>query len=433
MHWDRCRWQRLKNFIEHFYATNTGVSIMAFGIALSGLAAAQLDLDVTANNISNSETSGFKQSRTEFAELFSSSLQGVSSLQPGNGARVSKIAQQFSQGNIQNTSNSLDLAINGSGFFAVSDGGSLQYTRAGAFSTDNNGYVVNGALQRLQVYPSLGNGGFNTSQLTDLQLRTGQNAPSATTAATSIFNLPANAPQPSTAIFDPADSSSYNNATSLTVFDSLGAAHTATMYFDKTATVNQWDTHLYIDGTAVGGAQTLAYDNTGVLTTPATGSINYGTYAPTTGAAVMNIDFNVAQTTQYGSSFATSGLTQDGYTTGQLSGITVDSTGIVQANFTNGQSTALGQVALVSFPNTQGLQKLDGTSWAETFASGQPTNGTAGTSGLGVMQSGALEASNVDITKQLVNMIVAQRNYQSNAQMISTEKNITQTIIDMAR
>ncbi|MGD9843168.1 MAG: flagellar hook protein FlgE [Steroidobacteraceae bacterium] len=406
---------------------------MAFGIALSGLAAAQLDLDVTANNISNSETSGFKQSRTEFAELFSSSLQGVSSLQPGNGVRVAKIAQQFTQGNIQNTSNSLDLAINGSGFFAVSDGGSLQYTRAGAFATDNNGYVVNSALQRLQIYPSLGNGSFNTSQLTDLQLLTAQNAPAATTAGSAIFNLPANAAPPTATTFDPIDPTSYNNATSLTVFDSLGAAHTATMYFAKTATDNQWHSNLYIDGTAVGGAQTLTYSNAGVLTAPATGTINYGTYTPATGAAAINIDFNVAQTTQYGSTFSTTSLSQNGYTTGQLSGISVDSTGIVQANFTNGQSTALGQVAMVNFANPQGLQKLDGTSWAETFASGQPMNGTAGTSGLGVLQSGALEASNVDITKQLVNMIVAQRNYQSNAQMISTEKNLTQTIIDMAR
>ncbi len=406
---------------------------MAFGIALSGLASAQLDLDVTANNISNAETVGFKQSRAEFAELFSSSLQGVSSLQPGNGSRVSKVSQQFGQGNIENTSNSLDMAINGPGFFAVSDSGSLQYTRSGAFSTDNNGYVINSSLQRLQVYPSLGNGFFNTSQLTDLQLKTGQNAPSATTSASSIFNLPANAPQPSTAVFNAADPSSFNNASSLTVFDSLGAAHTATMYFVKTATPNQWDTHLSIDGTVVGPAQTMAYSNTGSLTVPATGTINYGTYTPTTGAAALNIDFNIAQTTQYGNAFTTSSITQDGYTTGQLSGITVDSTGIVQANFTNGQSTPLGQVAMISFPNTQGLQKLDGTSWAETFASGQPMNGSAGTSGLGVIQSGALEASNVDITKQLVNMIVAQRNYQSNAQMISTEKSITQSIMDMAR
>lgn len=412
---------------------------MAFGIALSGLAAAQTDLDVTANNISNSETTGFKQSRTEFAELFSSSLQGVSSLQPGNGVRVSSVAQQFSQGNITNTSNSLDLAVNGSGFFAVSEGGALQYTRDGAFQTDASGYVVNSAGQRLQVYPSIGGTAFNTSTLSDLQLQTGQNAPSSTTKAQTIFNLPANATPPTTTTFDPADSTSYNNSTSLTVYDSLGAAHTGTMYFVKTATANQWDSRLYVDGTAVGTGtpavytQTLTYSSAGALTAPAAGTLSYGTYTPATGANALSINFDVSQSTQYGNTFGTTSITQDGYTTGQLTGITVDSSGVVQANYTNGQSVSLGKVALVNFSNPQGLQKLDGTNWAETFSSGQPVHGSAGASGFGQLQSGALESSNVDITKQLVNMIVAQRNYQSNAQMISTEKSITQTIIDMAR
>ena len=406
---------------------------MAFGIALSGLSAAQTDLDVTANNISNSETTGFKQSRTEFAELFSSSLAGVSSLQPGNGVRVAAISQQFSQGNIQNTSNSLDLAVNGSGFFAVSGGGALQYTRAGAFKTDANGLVINDSAQRLQVYPPLGNGTFNTSTLTDLTLATGQSAPTATTTAQTVFNLPANASPPVNGTFDPTDATSYNNATSLTIYDSLGAAHTGTLYFVKTATANQWASHLYVDGTAVGGAQTLAYSNTGALTTPALGQINFGSYTPATGAAAISVTFDFSKTSQYGNAFGTTSITQNGFTAGQLTGISVDNSGVVQANFTNGQSRPLGQVALVNFSNTQGLQKLDGTNWAETFGSGQPVHGVAGASGFGQLQSGALEASNVDITKQLVNMIVAQRNYQSNAQMISTEKNITQTIIDMAR
>jgi flagellar hook protein FlgE len=406
---------------------------MAFGIALSGISAAQTDLDVTANNIANSETTGFKESRSEFAELFSTSLQGVSSLQPGNGVRVSRVAQQFSQGNIKTSSNSLDMAINGSGFFVVSDNGALQYSRAGAFSPDASGNVVNAAGQSLQVYPALSNGGFNTSTLTNLQLQTSQSAPSATTSAETIFNLPANASQPTVATFDPADASSYNNATSVTVYDSLGAAHTSTLYFVKTATANQWDTHLYVDGTAVGGAQTLSYSSSGALTTPAGGQVNFGTYTPTTGANALSVDFNFSNSTQYGNSFGVTSVIQNGYTTGQLTGITVDATGVVQANFTNGQAVSLGQVALVNFANPQGLQKVDGTNWVETFASGQPVRGESGASGFGQLQSGAVEASNVDVTKQLVNMIVAQRNYQANAQMISTEKSITETIINMAR
>jgi len=163
------------------------------------------------------------------------------------------------------------------------------------------------------------------------------------------------------------------------------------------------------------------------------GQINFGSYTPATGAAALSVNFDFSKTSQYGNAFGTTAISQNGYTAGQLTGISVDNSGVVQANFTNGQSRALGQVAMVTFPNNQGLQKLDGTVWAETFGSGQPIVGTAGAAGFGQLQAGALEASNVDITKQLVNMIVAQRNYQSNAQMISTERNITQTIIDMAR
>lgn len=412
---------------------------MAFGIALSGISAAQTDLDVTANNIANSETTGYKQSRTEFAELFSTSLQGVSSLQSGNGVRVSKVAQQFAQGNIETSSNSLDLAINGQGFFALSDGGALQYTRAGSFSTDADGFVVNSAGQRLQVYPSTGNDTFNTSTLSDLQLSTSQSAPAETTSVETIFNLPANASEPTATTFDPSDSTSYNRATSVTVYDSLGAAHTSTLYFVKTANPNEWQSYMYVDGTAVGTgtpavyAQTLEYSSTGALVTPSPGEVNFGTYSPTTGAEDMDITFDFSQSTQYGSTFSVSNISQDGYTTGQLSGISVSSNGVVQANFTNGQSVSLGQVALVNFSNPQGLQKVDNTNWVETYGSGSPVRGEAGASGFGQLQSGALENSNVDITKQLVNMIVSQRNYQANAQMISTEKSITETIINMAR
>lgn len=415
---------------------------MAFGIALSGLAASQTNLDVTANNISNSETTGFKESRTEFAELFSSSLQGVSSLQSGNGVRTSRVAQQFTQGNLSTTSNSLDLAINGSGFFAVSDNGELQYTRAGAFSTDENGYVVNSSGDRLQVYPALDNGQFNTSTLSDLRLNSSQSAPNASTSVEMSYNLPANAEQPTSTTFDPSDANSYNNATSVTIYDSLGAAHTATMYYAKTANANEWQVYQYVDGTPVPAAvapattpapQTMTYSSSGALVTPASGDVTFGTYTPTTGAAAMTVTYNMLDSTQYGNSFSVSSISQDGYTTGQLTGISVSASGVVQANFTNGQATSLGKVALVNFANEQGLKKLDGTSWAETFDSGQPISGEAGSSGYGQLQSGALEQSNVDITNELVNMIVAQRNYQANAQMISTEKSITETIINMAR
>jgi flagellar hook protein FlgE len=404
---------------------------MPFRLALSGLNAAQADLTVTANNIANTATAGFKGSRAEFAELFSVSPQGVSSNAIGNGVRVSNVAQQFTQGNIDFTDNSLDLALSGQGFFILNDGGALAYTRAGAFQVDSQGYIVNARNQRLQVYPPSTNGQFNTGALTDIQLVTSESAPSATTAVDVTLNLPANATQPPVAVFDPANVNSYNSATSLTTYDSLGAAHTATLYFTKTANVNEWTTQLYVDGNAVGTPQTLEYNNSGTLIDPVGGTIAFPAYTPATGAADMNMTFDFSTSTQYGGAFNVNAITQDGYTTGRLIGIDIDSTGVVQARFTNGRSLPLGQVALANFANPQGLQQLGDTNWAETFGSGQALRGQAGNSGFGLVQSGALESSNVDITEQLVNMITAQRNFQANAQMISTADAITQTIINI--
>jgi flagellar hook protein FlgE len=404
---------------------------MSFGIALSGINAAQSDLAVTANNVANSQTTGFKQARSEFAELFAVSPQGVSRTQTGHGVKLAAVAQQFTQGNIEATSNNLDLAISGQGFFVLSDAGALAYTRAGAFQTDNAGYVINTEGQRLQVYPVTTQGTFNTSTLTDLRLVTSDSAPQATANAEMVFNLPAAATPPVTGTFDPTDTSSYSNSTSLTVYDSLGAAHTASLYFVKTATANTWDTYQYVDGVAVGGVQTLAYTAAGALATPAGGQVSYGTYAPTTGANPITLTFDFGRTTQFGDAFGVTNVTQDGYTTGRLIGISIDSTGVVQARYTNGRSLSLGQVAIASFSNPQGLQSLGNTNWAETFTSGQALNGQAGNSGFGLIQSGSLEQSNVDITAQLVKMIVAQRNFQANAQMISTEDQITQSIINI--
>jgi flagellar hook protein FlgE len=404
---------------------------MPFRIALSGLNAAQTDLNVTAHNIANTSTTGFKGSRTEFADLYAVSLQGVSSNQSGNGVKVAAVTQQFAQGNIEFTDSNLDLAISGQGMFILSDNGSLSYTRAGAFQMNRDGWVQNSAGQRLQVYPPLASGGFNTGGLGDLRLTTTASAPAATANVEYVLNLPGNAQPPATAVFDPTDTNSFNHATSLTLYDSLGSTHTGTLYFVKTATANQWDTRLFIDGTAVGGAQQIQYSNTGLQTTPVGGDLTFPTFTPTTGAAPMDVTIDMGTTTQYGEQFSVNSVSQDGYTTGSLIGIDIDDTGVVQARFTNGVSTPLGQVAIANFANVQGLQQLGDTQWAETFASGQALRGQAGNSGFGLVQSGALEGANVDVTEQLVQMITAQRNFQANAQMISTADQITQTIINM--
>lgn len=405
---------------------------MTFRTALSGLNAAAADLNVTSNNIANVATVGFKGSRAEFAEVFARSPFGLARTTIGSGANVAAVAQQFSQGNIEFTENSLDIAISGGGFFRLSDNGVAVYSRAGNFSADRDGFVVNPAGHRLQVYPPItGTDQFDTGRLVDLQISVGEAAPRATTSINTGINLPANASQPANTPFSPTDPLSYNHTTSLTVFDSLGASHVATLYFVKTANPNEWDVYAYIDGNAVGGANTITYSNTGTLTNPPSGQITLPNYTPGTGAADLAITLNLLESTQYGEAFSVSELLQDGYTTGRLTGVETSPTGVVFARFTNGQSLPLGQIALATFPNVQGLQELGNNVWGETFESGQPILGTAGSGTFGLTQSGALEASNVDLTEQLVNMITAQRNFQANAQMISTQDQVTQTVINI--
>lgn len=410
---------------------------MSFGTALSGIDAAQTALDVVSNNIANSSSTGFKSSTANFSDIYAATQSGVATTQVGEGVQVSQIEQQFTQGNIETTGNALDLAISGTGFFAVSNGGAISYTRAGSFTTNADGYVVNAAGQQLQVFPPTTDGNFNTSTLTNLQLQTSDNAPSATTNVDMTVNLPANSTViPATPTFDPNTASTYTNTTSATVYDSLGAAHTASVYFsydgiDAATGDGEWTANLTVDGKATGTPQTLEYSSNGTLVTPAGGDIDFGTYTPTTGAAPMAMNFNFDSSTQYGDSFAVNSITQNGYTTGQLSGISVGTTGIVQANFTNGQSVDLGQVAMATFANNNGLAQQTNTDWAETADSGQALMGVADTGSFGEIQSGSLEQSNVDVTAQLVDMITAQRAFQSNAQMISTQDQITQTIINI--
>jgi flagellar hook protein FlgE len=404
---------------------------MPFAIALSGLNAASSDLEVTANNIANANTNGFKKSRAQFAEVFAVGTQSVGSSASGSGVRLSAVAQQFTQGNIDFTDNALDLAIAGEGFFVLSDNGARSYSRAGAFGVDNEGYVVTSEGARLQAYPYAGSGLFNTGTPQDLQLLTGANPPAATTSASFGINLPADAAVPPNPVFDPADPSSFNHTTSVTIYDSLGAAHTATVYFVKDAAVNTWNTEVEIEGNPVAGSTQITFGPDGTLQTPAGGNMPLGPYNPGTGAAPINMALNFGTATQFGNNFGVNSLSQDGFTTGRLTGVSVDPEGVVFARFTNGQSTSLGKLALANFVNSQGLQQLGDTSWGESFQSGDALLGEAGTASFGNIQSGALEASNVDLTAQLVQMITAQRNFQANAQVISTADTVTQTVINI--
>ena len=406
---------------------------MPFRTALSGLNAASADLRVTGNNIANSGTVGFKESRAEFADVFALSYGGISQTAIGSGVRLSAVTQQFGQGNIDFTGNNLDLSLNGQGFFVLNDGGTQVYTRAGGFQVNRDGYVVNSEGQRLQVYPPQGTSGsqFNTGLVNDLQLSTSEAAPGATSEVSARLNLSAQAEpiDPVATPFDKDDPGTFHNSTSVTVYDSLGQAHTSTLYFVNRGPL-QWDSHLAIDGQDVGAAQPLSFNDDGTLATP-TAAINYGSFSPTNGAQDLNIAFDLGGATQYGAGFNVTSLRQDGFTTGRLNGIDIDPTGVVFARFTNGQAMSLGKVALANFANPQGLQQLGDNAWGETFGAGDVILGQADTGNFGLIQAGGLEASNLDIAQQLVSLITAQRNFQANAQVISTADTVTQTIINI--
>jgi flagellar hook protein FlgE len=343
--------------------------------------------------------------------------------------RLASTAQQFTQGNITTSSSNLDLAISGDGFFTLQSPQGLVYSRNGQFAEDSNGNVVSSTGQALQVYPPLVNGGFNTGALSDLNLQTAQSAPQATSTGTVILNLPAGATVPTVAPFDPTNSLTYNQSTSTTVYDSLGNAYPATMYFTQTAAPNVWAVNMTVNGTQVGAAQDLTFSNTGAQTVPAGGGLTFAGFNPPDGGQAMTMNFNFGQTTQYGGAFGVTSITQNGYATGQLSTVAIDPSGIVSAVYTNGRSTELGQLAMANFPNPQGLKQLGDTNWSQTFTSGNVVQGTASSAGFGSIQSGALESSNVDLTTELVNMITAQRSFDANAQVITTANQESQTVI----
>lgn len=413
---------------------------MSFRIALSGLNASSTDLNVISNNIANSNTTGFKSSEAQFADVFASGALDFRSDKVGNGVRLATIAQQQQQGTVEFTSNNLDLAITGAGFFTLRDpaGGTI-YTRNGSLSVDRDGFVVNAQNQRLQVYPPLTTGGFNTGLLTDLALQTSQSAPQVSAAGSVVLNLPAGATQPAVAPFDSTNPATYNSTTSTAVYDSLGNQYTGTFFFVKAATGGQWSVYSAVNGTLTPGTagnpnpQTLTFDSAGKVTSPANGTLTFPAFAIPAGtnATSAPIAWDFSKSTQYGDVFGVSAITQDGFTTGRLTTIDVGNSGIVSARFTNGRALQLGQIALSSFPNPQGLRQIGNTSWAESFNSGPVIRGQPGTASLGLLQAGAVETSNVDLTKELVSLISAQRAFQANAQSITTIDQTTQSILNI--
>lgn len=451
---------------------------MSFSSALSGLNAAQKVLDVTSNNIANNDTIGFKKSSTVFGDVYAASEFGAASNAVGAGVKLGGVIQDFSQGSVSFTDNSLDLAINGGGFFFLKDNGSPVYTRAGAFHLNKAGFLVNEQGHTVQGQNAEGDGTIAGAS-TAIQVSTANVSPEATTSVSLGVNLNA-ASEPITNSWtsgqNPPDTDEYNNVTSNVIYDSLGVPHVMSYYMIASDTIeNTFYVAFQMDGVdipTVGGyagydaatnteklfSVTFNEDGSFSHVTKPTDYSNYTQGAtenaleaavdtaitdnevllqynpPQVGgsqANVLTMAFDFTAFTQFGSPFAVESSSQNGFTTGRLDNLTVDSSGILFGSYTNGQSKPLAQIQMANFPNKNGLQPQSNTQWVQTFSSGTALISNPGTSSMGLIQSGALEGTNVDLTDELVTLIEAQRNYQANAKSIQTEDTTTQTLINI--
>ncbi|WP_426190350.1 flagellar hook protein FlgE [Massilia sp. DWR3-1-1] len=509
---------------------------MSFQQGLSGLNGAAKSLDVIGNNIANASTVGFKGSQAQFADVYANSLNGAGGNQAGIGTKVSQIAQQFTQGNIESSNNPLDIAINGAGFFRTTVAGATQYSRNGQFSLDKEGYMVNAQGAKLTGYQTGPTGNLLAGSPVPIQISTADLKPVATTTVKTELNLDSRAENPTKSPFDVNDTATYNKQIPIDVYDSLGNPHVMSSYYVRTD-AGKWDVYIANDGMeinnlrvaaaaqgttapfsavntardawraavqavpanpttiatalstyaaaasamvvaaaadpAIGNATaaqqaniasaavlsgnvlgntpedvdkdiaaavslqptkvgTLLFDAKGTLSsTTAPLSVNLTIFPPTGAAAVLPLTLNYTGSTQYGAATSEKQSIQDGYTAGHLQRFSASADGIILGQYSNGQSQALGQVVLANFANPNGLSPLGNNAWAETSYSGVALIGTPTSGSLGVLQSSAVENSNVDLTAELVNMITAQRVYQANAQTIKTQDSVLQTLVNL--
>lgn len=504
---------------------------MSFQQGLSGLNGAAKQLDVIGNNIANASTVGFKGSQAQFADVYANSLNGAGGNQAGIGVKVSQIAQQFTQGNVEASNNPLDIAINGAGFFRTTVSGATQYSRNGQFSLDKEGYMVNAQGAKLTGYAAGPNGAILAGSPIPIQINTADLKPVATSRVDTEINLDSGSIIPITAPFNANDPTSYNKQTPIDVYDSLGNPHVMSTFYVKTGG-GAWDVYTAVDGVEITNqnvasaaqddpasmtaranfqtaaatppgntsSQAVAYSQAAATAvrnaaaaagaTPATlaaiqaaansagttvginpdgidaliaeavavpavrsGYLRFDTSGalsssamspqtlpltidlpifPSTGSNnTLTLQMNFANSTQYGAATSEKKTTQDGYTAGQLQRFSAGSDGIILGQYSNGQSHALGQIVLANFANPNGLSPLGNNAWAETSTSGNPLVGTPNSGSLGVLQSSAVENSNVDLTAELVNMITAQRVYQANAQTIKTQDSVLQTLVNL--
>jgi flagellar hook protein FlgE len=417
---------------------------MSFQQGLSGLNAASKSLETIGNNVANSNTIGFKGSRAQFADVFASSLTGAGGTQIGIGTKLALVSQEFTQGNINSSNNSLDIAINGGGFFRLSNNGAVSYSRNGQFQLDKNGFIVNATGSHLTGYTADLRGVLSTGAPADLKIRTDSLAPKSTTAVSAHINLDSRSTVPTITPFDLNEPRSYTSSSSVSVYDSLGNSHVLQSYYVATATPGLWDVYGTCDGVDfTGGAPigSLQFNTDGSLDETASAlpyalSVDLDAVATANGqtnraTSPLTLALGYANSTQYGANFGVNKLTQDGFAAGRLSGFNIGSDGVISGRYTNGESATLGQVVLANFNNPNGLQPLGGNAWGESSVSGAALIGPPDSGNMGVLQSSAVEESNVDMTAELVNMITAQRVYQANAQTIKTQDQVLQTLVNL--
>ncbi|MDZ7277339.1 flagellar hook protein FlgE [Pantoea eucrina] len=384
---------------------------MSFPIATSGLNAVTKQLGAISNNIANGGTVGYKSMRAEFSSLYAGG-------QP-LGVGVNSISQSITQnGGITTTGRGLDLAIAGSGFFMLQDtDGSISYSRAGYMSLDSTGFLMNNQGKRLQGYGVDANGQLQTGVVGDLRINAGNLPAKATDSLSFVSNLDAKSTLPATSPFDKNDSTSYNNTYTSKVYDSLGREHTLEQYFVKTAD-NQWEAHYFVDGNAATPAsQPLTFNTAGALTSP-TGATTIG--AAIGGANALSVALDYTGSSQFGSPFNVAKNAPNGYAAGEKNGEQIDDDGKIYATYSNGERLLQGQLVLANFSNPNGLDSQDGTAWSANSASGQPILGVPKSGLNGSIKANALEESNVEMTAELVSLMSAQRNYQANTKVIST-------------
>ncbi|ANB52058.1 MULTISPECIES: flagellar hook protein FlgE [Aeromonas] len=456
---------------------------MSFNNALSGVNAAQKDLNVTANNIANVNTMGFKESRAEFADVYANSIFVNAKTQVGNGVATGAVAQQFHQGALQFTNNALDLAIQGNGFFVTSDGLTnldRTYTRAGAFKLNENSYMVNNQGHYLQGYEVNVDGtpkavSINATKPIQIPDRAGE--PKQTTKIEASFNLKSDSTPlaagntaADASIFDPINNpKSYASSTSVTIYDSLGSPHVITQYFvkeadpadvTKPANPTAWRMYMYEGDKPIdvaGGVPTtmaagvtpvpplaarITFGADGKMvtpTTPATIKTEQLGVAPPAGAGIITngadptqeVEIQLGTVTQYSSPFEVNKLTQDGSTVGRLTKVEITPDGIVSATYSNATTLKVAMVAMAKFANSQGLTQVGDTSWRQSLLSGDALPGTPNSGTFGTIKSSALEQSNVDLTSELVDLITAQRNFQANSRSLEVNSSLQQTILQI--